>query len=238
MTETNKETIKLDATETVTDLKNLELMFKLQDTYDKEVYAAYTEDQKPSADQILRAILDELGEVNHEDKASFCWWKKTQKPVDNEKLLEEIADLMHFVLMYTIEYGDKEASIKAVKDEIISLYFIKKLAEEGTIKSHNVSNAYYGLMQIISYCGAYEQLKENGELKAATIEKLNELENKTGHEESAMASVIEELENSYRNNMVGSVYELAAVHGFSMTDVFEAYVKKNTTNKERIANGY
>lgn len=33
------------------------------------------------------AILDEIGELTHELKANWCWWKKSQAPVDNEKVL-------------------------------------------------------------------------------------------------------------------------------------------------------
>lgn len=44
------------------------------------------------------ALFDELGEMNHENKASWCWWKYTQKPVDREKLLEELVDAWHFAL--------------------------------------------------------------------------------------------------------------------------------------------
>ena len=42
------------------------------------------------------AILDEIGELTHELKANWCWWKKTQAPVDNEKVLGELVDIWHF----------------------------------------------------------------------------------------------------------------------------------------------
>ena len=44
------------------------------------------------------ALFDELGEMNHENKASWCWWKYTQKPVDKVRLLEELVDAWHFAL--------------------------------------------------------------------------------------------------------------------------------------------
>ena len=44
------------------------------------------------------ALIDELGETNHENKGNWCWWKYTQKPVDREMLLEELADAWHFAL--------------------------------------------------------------------------------------------------------------------------------------------
>lgn len=48
------------------------------------------------------ALLDELGELNHELKANWCWWKKTQAPVNREKVLEEFVDCLHFVLSWQI----------------------------------------------------------------------------------------------------------------------------------------
>lgn len=48
------------------------------------------------------ALLDELGELNHELKANWCWWKKTQAPVYRAKVLEEFVDCLHFVLSWQI----------------------------------------------------------------------------------------------------------------------------------------
>ena len=44
------------------------------------------------------ALIDELGELTHELKGSWCWWKATQKPVERAKVLEELADAWHFGL--------------------------------------------------------------------------------------------------------------------------------------------
>lgn len=49
-----------------------------------------------------RAILDELGELNHELKGDWCWWKKSQKPVDRSRVLEEFVDVLHFCLSQTL----------------------------------------------------------------------------------------------------------------------------------------
>ena len=49
-----------------------------------------------------RAILDEIGELNHELKADWCWWKKSQKPVDRSRVLEEFVDVLHFCLSQTL----------------------------------------------------------------------------------------------------------------------------------------
>lgn len=49
-----------------------------------------------------RAILDELGELNHELKGDWCWWKRTQKPVNRSRVLEEFVDVLHFCLSQTL----------------------------------------------------------------------------------------------------------------------------------------
>lgn len=49
-----------------------------------------------------RAIFDELGELNHELKGDWCWWKKSQKPVDRQRVLEEFVDVLHFCLSQTL----------------------------------------------------------------------------------------------------------------------------------------
>ena len=53
------------------------------------------------------AMLDEVGELTHELKANWCWWKKTQAPVDNDKVLGELVDVWHFALSYQnhFDYG-------------------------------------------------------------------------------------------------------------------------------------
>lgn len=55
------------------------------------------------------ALIDEVGELNHELKAEWCWWKKTQKPVDRERVLDELADVAHFCLnIFYHEYPEMD----------------------------------------------------------------------------------------------------------------------------------
>lgn len=79
---------------------NVELirkMLKMQAKLDKTIMDEYglTEIDE---EKLNMAILDEIGELNHELKANWCWWKKTQAPVDEEKVLGELVDIWHFVL--------------------------------------------------------------------------------------------------------------------------------------------
>lgn len=79
-------------------------MMEMQKTYDELVFKAHMIHGYDDID-IDSALLDEIGELNHELKANWCWWKFSQKPVDKEAALEEFADVMHFVLMQMISVG-------------------------------------------------------------------------------------------------------------------------------------
>lgn len=57
---------------------------------------------QPYAQPYRLAIMDELGELNHELKGEWCWWKQTQPPVDREKVLGELVDVLHFVLSWQV----------------------------------------------------------------------------------------------------------------------------------------
>ena len=57
-------------------------MLQMQAKLDKAIMDEYgldeIDEEKPNM-----AILDEVGELTHELKANWCWWKKSQAPVDN-----------------------------------------------------------------------------------------------------------------------------------------------------------
>ena len=54
-------------------------------------------------DRVAFALIDEIGELVHELKGDWCWWKATQKPVDRNKVLEELVDVWHFGLSLDIQ---------------------------------------------------------------------------------------------------------------------------------------
>lgn len=85
----------------MTLLDHFPSMLTLQKEYDQMVFEAHgiSGYEDISWEQLSLALLDELGEFNHELKARWCWWKKTQAPVDHDKALEELVDVLHFVLM-------------------------------------------------------------------------------------------------------------------------------------------
>lgn len=91
------------------DIELIKEMLDMQEKLDEAIMKEYglTEIDE---EKLYFAILDEVGELTHELKGNWCWWKKTQPPVDKEKVLEELVDVWHFVLSYQNHFinGEKE----------------------------------------------------------------------------------------------------------------------------------
>ena len=60
-------------------------MLQMQVKLDKAIMKEYGLDEIDK-ENLKMAILDEVGELTHELKGEWCWWKKTQAPVDEEKV--------------------------------------------------------------------------------------------------------------------------------------------------------
>lgn len=85
-------------------------MFKKQAKLDKAIMEEYGLEELDK-DKLSFAILDEVGELTHELKGDWCWWKKTQAPVDDKKVLGELIDVWHFVLSYQNHFNGGENGI-------------------------------------------------------------------------------------------------------------------------------
>lgn len=94
------------------ELRMIETMLKKQDELNSAIMKEYGL-TTISKEQIDLATLDEIGEFTHELKGDWCWWKKTQAPVDNEKVLEELVDIWHFALSYQNHFNYGEEGIKS-----------------------------------------------------------------------------------------------------------------------------
>lgn len=88
------------------ELRMIETMLKKQDELNSAIMKEFGL-TTISKEQIDLATLDEIGEFTHELKGDWCWWKKSQEPVDRNKVLEELADVFHFVLIYELFYGKR-----------------------------------------------------------------------------------------------------------------------------------
>lgn len=148
-------------------------MLEMQKALDK---AIYTEHNTQFDEQKCKmAIIDEIGELTHELKGDWCWWKKTQAPVDRTKVLGELVDIWHFVLSYHYQkYDDREydKNFQAWIEENIGHDYIK-------LSTHLAS-----------------------------------------------MPILEEL------------IVLTECLGFTIDDVYNAYIEKNKVNYERLESGY
>lgn len=73
-------------------------MLHIQEALDNS-FMNYMGRTKPlTIEEVQKALFDECGEVNHAMKAEWCYWKKSQKPVEREELKKELADVYHFAL--------------------------------------------------------------------------------------------------------------------------------------------
>lgn len=72
-------------------------MLKIQEALDNS-FMEYKGLNKLDIRKVKCALRDELGEVNHEMKGDWCYWKKLQPLVERNKVKEELADVWHFSL--------------------------------------------------------------------------------------------------------------------------------------------
>lgn len=85
-------------------------MLQMQAKLDEAIMKEYGLDEIDE-EKLNMAILDEVGELTHELKANWCWWKKSQAPVDNEKVLGELVDVWHFVLSWQNNFNGGEEGL-------------------------------------------------------------------------------------------------------------------------------
>ena len=99
--------------------EQLTQMFLMQRTLNQNILKEFGQDSM-TEEKLELAIIDELGELTHELKGDWCWWKKTQKPVDRKRVLEELVDVYHFVM--TSEMMRRYSSTDGVIDIILNQY--------------------------------------------------------------------------------------------------------------------
>ena len=87
------------------DKKLILNMLERQKKLDAFIFCSNDMTYPPSDIQYYWAVLDELGELNHELKYFWCWWKKSQKKPDRDRVLDELTDVWHFVLSWMITDG-------------------------------------------------------------------------------------------------------------------------------------
>ena len=103
---------------------NLVKMLDMQRKLDERIYQQHGCDYDDTRCHL--AMLDEIGELTHEIKSDWCWWKKTQKVKNYEKTLEELVDVWHFALSITYHYLD-DAGIDQERHIIDTLEIVKDI---------------------------------------------------------------------------------------------------------------
>lgn len=96
------------------DVKLIKKMLQMQSKLDEAIMKEYGLDEIDE-EKLNMDILEEVGELTHELKANWCWWKKTQAPVDEEKVLEELVDVWHFVLSWQNHFMSGEEGLRKEK---------------------------------------------------------------------------------------------------------------------------
>lgn len=151
---------------TIKEYELIKERLQMQEKLDEAIMKEYGLDEIDE-EKLSFAILDEVGELTHELKGDWCWWKKTQAPVDMGKVLGELVDIWHFVLSYqnNINLGE------------ISLYeFEKEKSEVNRILLPMREESLPYVLVYIANCGNYmlETLIAVTEYLGFTIEQVYE----------------------------------------------------------------
>lgn len=167
------------------DIELIKEMLQMQAKLDKAIMDEYGLEELDEG-KLNLAILDEVGELTHELKANWCWWKKSQAPVDNDKVLGELVDIWHFILSWQNHFNHGEERLRKEK-----------------VMIENVKQYVWGLKNI---------QKEFG-------------------------YVLTDLP-CFSDSRVEALIAITEYLGFTIEQVYEAYVNKNKINYQRLESGY
>lgn len=158
-------------------------MLQMQEKLDEAIMKEYRLDEIDK-ENLRMAILDEVGELTHELKGNWCWWKKTQAPVDEEKVLGELVDIWHFALSYQNHFCEGEETLIGYSNESrVSHEYLERLRSKKykfSVILAGLSNQRWSMLNVLiaiteylgftveqvyeSYCGKnkinYQRLKE------------------------------------------------------------------------------
>lgn len=109
------------------DVELIKEMLKMQAKLDEAIMKEYGL-KEIDEEKLCFAILDEVGELTHELKGNWCWWKKTQAPVDMGKVLGELVDIWHFVLSYQNHFNrGEEMLLSYINEKEIASQMLERL---------------------------------------------------------------------------------------------------------------
>ena len=173
------------------DIKLIKEMLEMQKELDKEIMESHKIIEL-TQEQLTIAMMDEVGELIHELKGNWCWWKFTQPEVDREKVLGELVDIWHFVLSFINNFTDKNYKHwNGWLEPLLDEEEIKKVSEW--------SRADKCLDTLVEYIKMLIEWSVNYGFRLAV---------------------------------------LTEYLGFTIEDVYHAYMAKNKINHERVEQGY
>ncbi len=115
----------------MTNQEMIDEMLKMQRALDEAIYKEHG--CEFNEEKCTLAMIDEIGEFNHEIKSTWCWWKKSQTEMDREKALEELVDIWHFALSLTYHY-------------YVSEYASYCFCGKDSVSGNNLTLLYLGLI--------------------------------------------------------------------------------------------
>lgn len=130
------------------DIKLIKEMLQMQAKLDEAIMKEYGL-TCINEEKLRFAIIDEVGELTHELKGNWCWWKKTQAPVDRKKVLGELVDIWHFVLSWQNHFKDGEEGMINARAVVRNSKRILNL----------IKTKEYRLSEELSYLVAWELCK-------------------------------------------------------------------------------
>lgn len=141
----------------MTDVQMINEMAEMQKELNKVIFTKSKECPHPmetyDTNRIMLALIDEIGELVHELKGDWCWWKKTQPQVNQERVLEELVDVWHFALSMNI-YFDKKCKVVDFPSETLN------------------RNLYSYICDVIMFGGTYNTMIELTFKLGFTIEEV------------------------------------------------------------------
>lgn len=125
-------------------------MLQMQAKLDEAIMKEYGLNEI-NEENLRMAILDEVGELTHELKGNWCWWKKTQPKVDDEKVLVELVDVWHFVLSYQNHFNSGEEMLCSyLNEKEMSVTYLERLRAQTSSLPFALSHLVYYNRTIIA----------------------------------------------------------------------------------------
>lgn len=142
-------------------------IFRKQMEFDAMVIENHGLDMEQLKDEQLLALIVEIAETANEEQ-SFKYWK-IQKEVNREKLLEEMADILHMTASVGLHRGFKNITVEVEKWDTVTNQILNMISNVLAIADYKtpgskeeefnrVINLIVGLMQMLGF--TWQEIEE------------------------------------------------------------------------------